>query len=170
MRIAVIAVAGLMVGSCQWVPGTDAYLQEQGKKAAAALLRDPSSAQFRNVSLHRMPEEAALGDHAVCGEVNGKNAHGAYAGFGRFIANPQNGHAELDPQTGTRLEDLQAATEKCRREVASARRSGFVELARFECDQTKEVADSFELQRGFDAAYEMFCEIPQAEPPGGQTK
>lgn len=45
--------------------------------AIAAQLRDPSSAQFRNVHV------PAIG--VVCGEVNGKNGFGAYNGFRRFM-------------------------------------------------------------------------------------
>jgi len=47
----------------------------QVKKVAAAQLRDPSSAQFRNVERH---------GSTVCGEINGKNGYGAYSGFSRF--------------------------------------------------------------------------------------
>lgn len=46
------------------------------KTAVASNLRDPGSADFRNM----------LGSaSAVCGEVNGKNAFGAFAGFKRFV-------------------------------------------------------------------------------------
>lgn len=45
------------------------------KKLAADQLRDPSSAQFRNVARHGI---------FVCGEINGKNGYGAYNGFVRF--------------------------------------------------------------------------------------
>ena len=49
--------------------------------AAKNRLRDPSSAQFRNVYL-------AVGNVTrVCGEINGKNALGGYAGFQRFVSN-----------------------------------------------------------------------------------
>lgn len=40
-------------------------------------LKDPSSAQFRNLKVH-------FG--TMCGEVNGKNSYGAYTGFDRFSA------------------------------------------------------------------------------------
>lgn len=45
------------------------------KSAAARGLKDPSSAQFRDVRRTRL---------AVCGEVNAKNGYGAYTGFKRF--------------------------------------------------------------------------------------
>lgn len=46
------------------------------KTAVADQMKDPSSAQFREV--RRV-------DDAVCGEVNGKNSFGAYSGFQRFF-------------------------------------------------------------------------------------
>jgi hypothetical protein len=45
-----------------------------------ASLREPSSAEFRNVKVYRsvLP--------VVCGEVNGKNGFGGYAGYQRFVS------------------------------------------------------------------------------------
>ena len=45
------------------------------EEAVAAELRDPSSAQFRNIR---------EGTETACGEVNAKNAFGAYTGFRQF--------------------------------------------------------------------------------------
>lgn len=49
---------------------------EQAKKAVRFNLKDPDSAQFRNI---RQPSTGV-----VCGEVNAKNAMGGYVGFQRF--------------------------------------------------------------------------------------
>lgn len=46
------------------------------KEAVAAQLKDPASAQFKDVR--------KVKDY-VCGEVNGKNAYGGYVGFKRFF-------------------------------------------------------------------------------------
>ncbi|HQS97325.1 MAG: hypothetical protein B7X90_11180 [Novosphingobium sp. 17-62-19] len=46
------------------------------ENAVASKLRDPSSAEFRNIM---------QGSSATCGEVNGKNALGAYVGFKPFV-------------------------------------------------------------------------------------
>lgn len=58
------------------------------KKLVAQGLRDPSSAQFRDVG---------KSDQAVCGEVNGKNAFGAYVGFRHFIVEADS--VDLEPET-----------------------------------------------------------------------
>lgn len=58
---------------------TDAI--ERAKRVVADDLKDPGSAQFRNVRL--VPYGAA---RVICGEVNGKNSYGGYVGFVRFAA------------------------------------------------------------------------------------
>lgn len=76
----------------------------EAKKLVANGLRDPASAQFREVR--------RVGD-AVCGEVNGKNAYGAYAGFRHFIVNA--GRVTLEPDIPSERLQLgisQAATEE----------------------------------------------------------
>jgi hypothetical protein len=72
----------------------DTPLIGQAEVAVIAKLRDPDSAQFRNVLVrHRTcksgtciddPADPA-GPAIVCGEVNGKNGFGGYAGFQPFI-------------------------------------------------------------------------------------
>lgn len=61
---------------------------ESVEKSAAMNLRDPDSAKFRNVRRfdHMMPGSPAtdISVPVYCGEVNGKNAFGAYAGFQKF--------------------------------------------------------------------------------------
>lgn len=52
---------------------------EEIKDAVASKLRDPSSVQIRNVRIVEGPE-----GRFYCGEVNGKNAYGGYAGFVDF--------------------------------------------------------------------------------------
>lgn len=53
----------------------DKEIIEEAMAAVSKDLKDPSSAQFRNVRIK--------GGH-VCGEVNAKNAMGGYVGFQRF--------------------------------------------------------------------------------------
>lgn len=78
MRKAVV-FGVLMLGACQLAPGSDQNKVKVAQERVANELRDPSSAQFRNVR-HK--------DGWVCGEVNGSNGYGAQAGFQRFVVGP----------------------------------------------------------------------------------
>lgn len=53
---------------------------ERGKEAIKTKLKDPESAQFRNVQFY-----SGLAP-VTCGEVNAKNSFGGYSGYERFIA------------------------------------------------------------------------------------
>lgn len=85
LRRCLISVA--MVGAALLISGCDAGRVSKAKKDAASQLRDPSSAQFRNVKTT---------PGYVCGEINGKNGYGAYSGFVRFYADKTT--ANIDPQ------------------------------------------------------------------------
>lgn len=50
------------------------------KQKASYNLMDPSAAQFRNM----FAISRGMGDDTVCGEMNAKNAYGAYTGFKPF--------------------------------------------------------------------------------------
>jgi len=54
-----------------------------GKEAVKANLKDPNSAEFKNIRLVKY-----LNGHVVCGSVNAKNSFGGYTGFTPFIACP----------------------------------------------------------------------------------
>lgn len=69
---------------------------DKAKDAVAEKLRDPSSAKFRNV---KGGERRGL--YSVCGEVNGKNAYGAYSGYERFITNNEGSAVYLESQWPT---------------------------------------------------------------------
>lgn len=81
MRVWLLAAAaGMALSACQWIPGTDQNVIADAKRQVSAQLRDPSSAQFQKVRAVRQKD----GSTAVCGEVNGRNAYGGYAGFSDF--------------------------------------------------------------------------------------
>lgn len=97
MRVAV-SVACLAIAACSGGP------VEQAKEAVAAELRDPQSAQFRNVKI-------CPSGKIVAGDVNAKNAFGGYAGFEpffyadgevAFVSNPKFSRlsSECYPRTG----------------------------------------------------------------------
>lgn len=62
-----------------WTP---TRIRTAARQAVVSKLRDPSSAQFRNV--RRI--EHSNGSTMFCGEVNGRNAYGGMSGFQRFEA------------------------------------------------------------------------------------
>lgn len=61
--------------------GTEEQAITRAQAVVAATLKDPGSAQFRNMRLVDY-----LDGRVVCGEVNGKNSYGGYVGFTPFVA------------------------------------------------------------------------------------
>ncbi len=55
---------------------------ERGKQAVRSKLKDPDSADFRNVFFHRGSDDIPV----ICGEVNSKNSFGGFGGFQKFIS------------------------------------------------------------------------------------
>lgn len=55
---------------------------EEAQEAVRYGLKDPASAQFREVRLVSYRGDGRV----VCGQVNAKNSYGGYVGFKRFIA------------------------------------------------------------------------------------
>ncbi|OFS72059.1 hypothetical protein HMPREF3173_16115 [Pseudomonas sp. HMSC08G10] len=72
-RLALVALVGLVLAGC----GKSDI--DRAREAVAAQLKDPASAQFRN-------ERVVGDDRTVCGEVNGRNSAGGYAGFTSYAA------------------------------------------------------------------------------------
>lgn len=61
------------------------------KEQVSYTLKDPGSAQFRNV--RGFAFSGPGGGYVVCGEVNGRNSYGGYAGFQPFRTNVGNAEA-----------------------------------------------------------------------------
>ena len=73
----------LVLAGCK--PGEEKAIS-LAKSEVAANLKDPASAQFRNVKVAKMMDADQGSVCAiVCGEINGKNGFGAYAGFHPFF-------------------------------------------------------------------------------------
>ena len=73
----------LVLAGCK--PGEEKAIYLAQSEVSANLL-DPSSAQFRNVKVAKMMDADEGRVFAiVCGEINGKNCFGAYAGFHPFF-------------------------------------------------------------------------------------
>ena len=91
MRVSIFATLAACLAACGSGENTDfvadaaredsAEFVTEAKAAAAHDLRDPSTAQIRELRLGEWG-----GNRVLCGEVNGKNAYGAYAGFTGFVA------------------------------------------------------------------------------------
>lgn len=63
----------------------DYQLEKYGVNAFSKTLKDPESAQFRNIKIVKSEKlSGAYNGGYVCGEFNAKNGFGAYAGFHRF--------------------------------------------------------------------------------------
>lgn len=58
----------------------DVYKIKKAENMIKSRMKDPSSAQFRNIKI----KSDSLVDE-VCGEVNGRNSMGGYVGFSLFI-------------------------------------------------------------------------------------
>jgi hypothetical protein len=71
---------------------TDSANVKAAKYAVEKQLKDPLSAQYRNIREYY--------PNVVCGEVNAKNGHGGYAGFESFMFEKARGYAELNPSEG----------------------------------------------------------------------
>ncbi|WP_316514743.1 hypothetical protein [Klebsiella aerogenes] len=82
-KLLLTLVIPLVLSGCK--PGEEKAIS-LAKSEVAANLKDPGSAQFRNVKVSKMTD--AEDGHViavVCGEINGKNGFGAYAGFHPFF-------------------------------------------------------------------------------------
>jgi hypothetical protein len=89
LRITIATLFTVYAASAAWqrMGEPSPFVGVEAKAAVAASLRDPSSAEFRNIM---------AGTHATCGEVNGRNAYGAYAGFKRFVY--EGGIVRIEPE------------------------------------------------------------------------
>jgi len=76
------------------VDGQKIAWMDKGMEAVRAKLKDPRSADFRNVFFHRGSQNVPV----TCGEVNSKNSFGGYIGFQRFVSAGQADLTYLEEQ------------------------------------------------------------------------
>ena len=67
------------------VPTLDDKIIEIGMKGIQKKLKDPESARFRDLSVHK-GDPATEGVYYLCGQVNSKNGCRGYVGFLQFYA------------------------------------------------------------------------------------
>ena len=164
MRLAV--VVALLVGGCHLLPGTEAADIEQAKAKAARDLRDPESAQFRDV---------ATSDDGtwVCGEINGKNAYGAYAGYQRFVV--KGVYTAMRPDTDWTAEGVRGARIPCLEAIVKQQvHGGFDDLVERECAVGEKAELEYELQNKFEREWALCKGLPApfqeaVHPKGGKV-
>lgn len=167
MRAAILTtVALLVIAGCDRIPGTEANRIAKGEQVAAALLIDPSSAQFRKTFLRPGPkakDEKAEGPRwVVCGEINGKNRNGAYVGFSRFLANPESDDALLEPTTSTTEEEVQRAIDQCARGANGPIYSeADRDIRLMQCQRARELVTERASAVEFNATYDAVCDAPE---------
>ena len=86
---AIIALAGCSPGQPMISAPITLSASETGmaEQAIAGRLRDPGSAQFREITGYALED----GSRIICGEVNARNGFGGYAGFSPFYVRIRNG-------------------------------------------------------------------------------
>lgn len=86
----VIGVA-ILLSSCG-----QAGPEAEARRIVASEMKDPASAQFRNVATVSVPEGGETKLYA-CGEVNGLNSFGARAGYQRFVVDVERKAVWFEP-------------------------------------------------------------------------
>lgn len=169
-RLLALALAGSLLSACEYVPGTNDHRKAEAKRQIARLLRDPSSAQFRDVRVLPAPKfdetEKAAGP-VVCGEVNGKNGMGGYAGFARFIARPDapDEHSNfVDPQREMEAEGADEKIARCERDLKGPFYSqASIDLVKMQCEEAQDARLAKAEQAEFERLHAALCERPNGK-------
>lgn len=66
----------------------DASLKLKTEEAVRSRLKDPRSAEFADIRVHRYVNLKGNSDWAICGMVNAKNSFGGYTGMTPFVYLP----------------------------------------------------------------------------------
>lgn len=125
--------------------------ERKAKQLAADQLIDPSSAQFRNVRTVR----TSAGSR-VCGEINGKNRMGAYAGFTRFIVNVESEYVQMDQPNARSASAALSQLERCRRPSYG----GYVRDCSYDAERYAEAT----LAEMFQRDWQRNCDTAGAQP------
>lgn len=110
----------------------------------AAQLADPKSARFQAVR--------SRAGH-VCGEVNARDAAGAWQGYRRFLYDTGSGSAALDPRHAPAAGPAEAANPACAKPLSYRT----VE-ERFACDTAPASGRAKAEQSAFDERWRRICE------------
>jgi hypothetical protein len=91
-RLATIATCVALAGCASPVVHTKRLAMSNAqineiKNVTRHNLKDPESAQFRDIRRTEFQRQDGTSNTLVCGEINGKNAFGGYVGFSTFKGN-----------------------------------------------------------------------------------
>lgn len=143
VELTLIISAALTVSGCADLsPDPKADLIARAKIAAAAGLKDPDSAKFRNLLAY--PDKKL-----VCGEINGKNSFGAYSGFSDFYYH--NGYAMIadhDSIFRARLDELCMGALKDQGDAALKRARALWDKMPDSEEKAKAIAEIEKLESG----------------------
>ena len=155
-----LIVAGGYVAYLQgYVPDTDPNFKKMAQINAAALLRDTSSAQFRNVNFGVAAYGSAKGKRILCGEINGRNGNGAYAGFSRFAASSSEDFSIIEPVWNRTPEEAHKVYRECERNFKLARSNRYmIPEAKEICAQAQEAAEEQYQYEKFEIWWKDSCE------------
>jgi hypothetical protein len=85
-------IIGLLIGGATSAAGAgDPALVARAQDAIREALKDPQSAQFKDVYVRELKTS-----RVVCGSVNAKNSYGGYVGFRPFFVMEPRGSAPVD--------------------------------------------------------------------------
>lgn len=150
--------------ACDMIPGTEAHSLAEGERIAAEQLIDPTSAMFRNSA--KFVGETKDGElvTAICGEINGKNRNGAYAGYGRFIALVDSEEAVIEPVVMYDREEVDRMGQQCLRDAKGPFRfAAEKDLALLQCEQARDAAQELAELTSFEIGWASWCSSPDGD-------
>jgi hypothetical protein len=83
MILLAAAACGSPIVAAKRLPMSNSDIKKV-KSVTAYRLKDPASAQFRNIRRIEQTRQDGSVTELICGEVNGKNSFGGYTGFTTF--------------------------------------------------------------------------------------
>lgn len=101
MLLILVACAPALTEKSTFAPSEEQLAS--AKSAVVYDLKDPSSAQFRNMRGIQAKAETGKSATYICGEVNARNSFGGYVGFTPFIYNIKDNTAALANRTDGRV-------------------------------------------------------------------
>ena len=148
--VAILAVAVCSILAVPFIPGTSFYSKRLAKITVADMLSDPSSAQFKDVVTGN---DNISRNNLVCGEVNGRNGFGAYAGYRRFAFEVAAKSAFIDPGVTYSDEDAQREDKSCGVDAYTSR-----------CTRAREIDDAIVKQAAFNGGWDAACAALYRKP------